>query len=314
VLKLNAAGNAVVYATYLGGNSDDQARGIAVDAAGCAYVTGFTASPNFPVRSPIQAALGGGASDTFVSKLSCEAAPALPQLTAGGIVNAAGYQGTSIAPGEIVSIYGTNFGPVDLTLYQLDGTGKIATALAGTRVYFDGAPAPLLWVMANRASAIIPYSVSGKSTAKVQIEFQGVKSDATDVAVSAALPALFTATMSGKGQGSILNQDYGLNSKDNPAVPGSIVMLYGTGEGQTQPGGVDGSFANSVYPKPFGDVKVQIGGRDAEVFYAGAAPMAVAGLFQVNVRIPEGTPAGDAQIVMVIGGVPAPQGVTVAVR
>jgi hypothetical protein len=65
VAKLNAAGSALVYATYLGGSSDDGGAGIAVDAAGAAYVTGTTGSPDFPTVHPLQPTLGGGCHSTF---------------------------------------------------------------------------------------------------------------------------------------------------------------------------------------------------------------------------------------------------------
>ncbi|MBZ5624732.1 MAG: SBBP repeat-containing protein, partial [Acidobacteriia bacterium] len=59
VAKLNPSGNGLVYCTYLGGRGDDRAYGIAVDAAGSAYVTGSTTSTNFPARNSIQATLKG---------------------------------------------------------------------------------------------------------------------------------------------------------------------------------------------------------------------------------------------------------------
>ena len=49
------------YSTYLGGSGADQGYGIAVDAAGNAYVTGCTASTNFPTANPLQAAIGAAA-------------------------------------------------------------------------------------------------------------------------------------------------------------------------------------------------------------------------------------------------------------
>ena len=73
VAKLNGAGSALVYATYLGGSGDDVGTGIAVDGAGNVYVTGSTTSPDFPTKSPLQAALGGsgsGFSNAFVAKLN----------------------------------------------------------------------------------------------------------------------------------------------------------------------------------------------------------------------------------------------------
>jgi hypothetical protein len=69
VAKLSAAGNALVYSTYLGGTNDDFGYGIAVDSSGSAYVTGWTTSTDFPTASPLQAA-NAGAQDAFVSKLN----------------------------------------------------------------------------------------------------------------------------------------------------------------------------------------------------------------------------------------------------
>jgi uncharacterized protein (TIGR03437 family) len=69
VTKLNPAGTALVYSTYLGGNQTDAAYALALDANDAAYVTGRTDSPNFLTRNPIQAALRGER-DVFVAKFS----------------------------------------------------------------------------------------------------------------------------------------------------------------------------------------------------------------------------------------------------
>ncbi len=69
VSKLNAAGTALAYSTYLGGTGFNFVAAVAVDAAGSAYVTGPTSSPDFPLRNPIQGMLGGSF-DAFVTKLS----------------------------------------------------------------------------------------------------------------------------------------------------------------------------------------------------------------------------------------------------
>jgi hypothetical protein len=68
VIKLNATGSAVIYATYLGGSSHDFGRDIAVDASGNAYVTGKTSSVDFPTANPAQPNYGGNG-DAFVAKL-----------------------------------------------------------------------------------------------------------------------------------------------------------------------------------------------------------------------------------------------------
>jgi hypothetical protein len=70
VTKLNAAGNGLVYSTYLGGASADWARGgIAVDAGGNVYIAGYTESPDFPIQNAFQSALHGF-NDAFVTKLN----------------------------------------------------------------------------------------------------------------------------------------------------------------------------------------------------------------------------------------------------
>src|SRR5262249_28815463 len=76
VTKLSAAGNALVYSTYLGGHGPlfggfgETGSGIAVDLAGHAYVTGATRSTNFPTAYPLQGFLFGGSPDAFVAKLN----------------------------------------------------------------------------------------------------------------------------------------------------------------------------------------------------------------------------------------------------
>ncbi|HZS09589.1 MAG TPA: SBBP repeat-containing protein [Blastocatellia bacterium] len=67
--KLNAAGSAISWLTYLGGSGSDSANGIAVDKSGNAYVVGSTGSPNFPTATPFQAS-GGGGTDVFVTKIN----------------------------------------------------------------------------------------------------------------------------------------------------------------------------------------------------------------------------------------------------
>jgi Calx-beta domain/Beta-propeller repeat/Domain of unknown function (DUF4214) len=71
VTKINAAGSALVYSTYLGGTIFDAAHALTIDSTGSAYITGRTTSSNFPVVNPIQAAYSGGpGADAFVTKFN----------------------------------------------------------------------------------------------------------------------------------------------------------------------------------------------------------------------------------------------------
>jgi uncharacterized protein (TIGR03437 family) len=186
-------------------------------------------------------------------------------------------------------------------------------------VLFDGIPAPLVYVSARQASAVVPYAVADKLRTTVQVEYQGQKSNPLVLWVGAALPGIFTTNASGRGQGAVLNQDLSVNSASNPADKGSVVILFATGEGQTMPPGVDGKVTALPLPKPVLAISAEIDNQPAVVEYAGGAPGLVAGVLQVNVRIPAGVSSGAA-IPVTIGGPPGPGGVekservTIAIR
>jgi polyisoprenoid-binding protein YceI len=83
VTKLNPAGTALVYSTYLGGSGEDYGTGIALDASGDAYVTGYTNSTDFPVKKALQAENAGGY-DAFVAELSADGASLIYSTYWGG--------------------------------------------------------------------------------------------------------------------------------------------------------------------------------------------------------------------------------------
>jgi len=91
--------------------------------------------------------------------------------------------------------------------------------------------------------------------------------------------------------------------------------MFLTGEGQTDPPGSDGKIANGILPVPILPVTVRIAGQDAEVLYAGGAPGMVAGVMQLNVRVPEYVPPNNAaQVIVTIGGGSSQTSATVAIR
>lgn len=239
--------------------------------------------------------------------------PPPPQISANGIVNAASSKGGPLAPGELIVLYGANLGPTSLTGFQIAG-GAFAKELAGTRIYLDGIPAPLVYTSSGQVSAIVPYGIAGRPSTQVQLEYRGARSNAVSMAVAAAAPALFTLNASGSGPGAILNQDYSVNTAATPAERGSTVILYATGEGATDPMPGDGQIVTNVLARPRQAVKVSIGGQDAIVDYAGSAPGLVAGVFQINVRIPANVSSGSQPILVSVGNTTSPAGVTLSVK
>jgi uncharacterized protein (TIGR03437 family) len=242
-------------------------------------------------------------------------APPPPVISAAGIVNAASAKGGAVAPGELITIYGTGVGPDQLAGMVVGQDGStVLTETGYTRVLFDGVPAPMIYASAGQTSATVPYSVHGKTSTKVEVERFGVRSTPITMQVTSAVPALFTLNSAGFGPGAIVNQDGSVNTDANAAERGSVVILFGTGEGQTDPGGVDGLLALKTLPKPMQPVRVTIGGKQAEVLYAGAAPGMVAGVMQINVKVPADVAPGNATVVIGIGSASSPETVTMSVK
>jgi photosystem II stability/assembly factor-like uncharacterized protein len=124
VSKLNPAGSALVYSTYLGGDQEDQGIGIAVDTNRCAYVTGFTLSTNFPVFNALQAT-NAGLDDLFVSKLNPAGSAFLYSTYLGGAYDDHGFDIAVDAAGR-PSLTGytasTNY-PITSTAFQGELSG-----------------------------------------------------------------------------------------------------------------------------------------------------------------------------------------------
>ena len=239
-----------------------------------------------------------------------------PLFVSSGLVDGASTQPGAVTPGKIVVLYGSRLGPAALTGAAIGGDGKIATDTGGTQVLFDGVPAPILYTSAGQVAAVVPYAVDGKAGTQVQVRNGSLASDPVALPVAPVAPSIFSVNLSGTGPAAILNQDgITVNSTKTPAARGSYISIYATGEGQTDPGGIDGRInSGAALPKPARAVQAWVDGKPAEVQYAGAAPGAVAGLLQVNVRIPADAASGDVPIVIQVGDAASQSGMTVAVK
>jgi uncharacterized protein (TIGR03437 family) len=190
---------------------------------------------------------------------------------------------------------------------------RLDVEAGGTRVLIDGTAAPIVYSSANQVTAILPYSLTGRASANLVVEFGGERSDSISLAIAETAPGLFTADGT---QGAILNQDNTPNRPGNGAEPGAIISLFGTGEGQTAPAGTDGLIITADrLPVPNAQVAVEIQGRPAEVLYAGGAPGSPAGAFQMNVRVPvETTRGAQVPVIVRIGSRSSQTGVVLTTR
>jgi uncharacterized protein (TIGR03437 family) len=246
----------------------------------------------------------------------------VPSVTSAGIVNAASYISGGVAPGELIAVFGSNlapagyFGPASMT--PTDRCFPLF--IGGTRVLFDGVPAPLLYVSQFQIGAIVPNGVAGRASVQVQVESFGTLSSSVTVPVRLSHPGVFTTDQSGRSQVAAsnvaVNQYRTLNSSTNPAPRGSTIELYIAGGGQMNPAVDDGTVISlsSTPPRLQSRVSATIGGIAASVAYAGAVPGSVAGLSQINIVIPDGAPTGAAIPVFVtIGDASSQSGATIAV-
>ena len=192
------------------------------------------------------------------------------------------------APGELISLYGSGLGPKNAASAQVASDGRIATQLAGTRVLFEGVTAPVLYASDGRVNTVIPFTMYGYPSVRVQVEYNGALSDVAPLTMSESAPFVFTGPDPGTGSpvAIVINQDGSTNSPSKPAAAGSIITIYGSGFGRTTPEGVDGRLAAVPLPKPVLPVSANLGSLPATVLYAGDASGLVEGTVQLNIQLP----------------------------
>jgi CheY-like chemotaxis protein len=151
------------------------------------------------------------------------------------------------------------------------------------------------------------------------VEYRGRRSAPVAIAVAASNPSLFTENRLGTGQAGILNDTGCCNSQANPAVRGSEATVYSTGEGllrgRVATGSISAYKKPSDYPRPRLPVRLSVGGVPAELVFVAAAPHSVAGVLQINFRVPLNAPIGDAiPLVLTVGNASSSSVATMAVR
>jgi uncharacterized protein (TIGR03437 family) len=123
----------------------------------------------------------------------------------------------------------------------------------------------------------------------------------TTVEMVPVLPGFFTQAGNGMGAAAALNQDNTVNSQDNPAAQGSVITIFGTGQGFIPGAPADGNVSNAPLSTP--QVPLLIMGTNyvpaANIQYSGLSP-ALVGVWQINVLIPDSvitTPTNPTQVV-----------------
>jgi uncharacterized protein (TIGR03437 family) len=212
----------------------------------------------------------------------------------------------TVAPGGLMTIFGTNLvkAPTDLSGWAGD---SVPLSLNGVQATIAGTRAPILIVDRDHLVVQVPNEVSAGAQPVVVTNPNGATASST-VTVAASAPGIFFGPL---GAVALRNSDYSVIGPDNPARAGDLLLIYATGFGQpTTPTGRVTPFTDPL-PRKSG-VRATLGGRDVDVIYALSSPGLV-GVDQFVIRVAEGIPAGNANLVVRIGDATS-NTVTVAVR
>lgn len=266
--------------------------------------------------------------DLFVADGTNRVAIHFPGLAA---INGAHFLANrALTPGVVASVYplGNQFGSETKVFNELPNPVPLPTELADIQVLVDDRLAPLYFVSPGQINLMVPNAAPTSGTAEFQVvrKSTGQVLASGPVQMNVAAPALFTSAASGTGQVAALNEDNTVNSPTNRAARGSVIALFGTGQGPVAGAPPDGEPPSGLVHADTPRVIIgscfvdECGEAGPQVQYSGLAPGLV-GVWQINVRIPMAT-APDAAVPVALlyknipsnGGDPRRVDTTIAVK
>jgi uncharacterized protein (TIGR03437 family) len=216
-----------------------------------------------------------------------------PACLSNDVLNSATLSGSGgIAPGELITLTGFGIGPDTGVAYQPGAQGNVSTQLAGVHVLFDGVPVPILYAQSRQINAIGPVGSAVNGTRQVTVTYNNQQFGPAVANATFGSPGIFRLQIGQSAQAAAINQDGTLNGPTNPAPRGSVVSMWGTGYGQTNPpcltGGLNIPDAEPLNPGISALIaQLNHGGvQERPVKYAGSAPTLVCGIVQINFQIP----------------------------
>lgn len=243
----------------------------------------------------------------LLATAACSALFAQPAVNDGGILNAASYMssklpGGAIAQGSIFVVFGARMGPAAIAQAGF----PLPSTLAGTNVRVTSGgqtlDCPLVYTLASQLAAILP-SNTPVGNATLTVTFNGQTSAPRSFRVVNASFGTFSLNQAGSGPGVITNFESATSQPVNTALrsarPNQTLILYGTGLGPLPAGNADNTAAPAVQIGA-ANVELYVGGRRANVAYAGRAP-GFAGLDQINFTVPAGVDGCSVPVGIKIG-------------
>jgi len=293
-ISANGSSNGIVWMI----TGDDGGRLLAYDANGLRGLYDSNALPadqlpgysefSVPAVADGKVFAGSGNGVAVYGELAVDA-PAIAAVT-----NAGSYSTDAISPGSLISVFGSNLAAITASAQ----TVPLPMSVADTSVTINGVAAPVLFESPGQINAQVPWELAA-GPANVVVRTRGASSHPVNVTIQVAAPGLFTDE---GGYAAALNSDGSVNSAGHPALAGSVVSVFFTGQGPVTMAVDDGA------PPPTGTIvsatstiSATIGGAAAQVQFAGLAPL-YAGLAQMNVKVPAIT-SGVYPLIVRIGGI-----------
>jgi uncharacterized protein (TIGR03437 family) len=210
-----------------------------------------------------------------------------PSYSTASILNAATNLSSGFAPYSIVSIYGTNLSFTTASMVPANGTMPVI--LGGVTVYFGLTQASLFYVSPNQINVLVPYNLQ-PGTKTITVVREGTSGPPVNLALTETAPGLFhldpTTILATHADGSVI-------TPEAPAAAGEVVVIYAIGLGRTVPDLTAGSApATARTILHAGDLVVVLNNAPVDagsVLYAGVTP-GFAGLYQINLRLPDSLP------------------------
>jgi uncharacterized protein (TIGR03437 family) len=238
-----------------------------------------------------------------IRKVASLGAATTPTFSSAGITNGASFK-TGLTAGGLITIFGANLsnGVVGFASFS---QVPLPTSLANARVLINGSAIPLFYVVniggSEQISAQAPFEIAGQQNVSLAIDNGRVVSPAIQVPVLAAQPGIFLPD--GVDGAFLHGADNSLVTAAKPASPGEVVVVYCTGLGAVTPPGTTGALASgTVLSSTNIAPTVTAGSATANIAFNGLAP-ALVGLYQINLTVPAGTPAGSVNVVVTANGV-----------
>jgi uncharacterized protein (TIGR03437 family) len=208
-----------------------------------------------------------------------------PKGSAACVANATHGYASAVAPLELIRVRGNGIAGARSLSPTLTTGGRLPLSFEGLQLFIGLTPASLFAIGTDQITVLAPSPFPANGSAQIRVVQGGLVTAELDCPAQSVAPAIITTDGSGFGSAAALNQDGSVNTHDNPAAPGSVVSVYLTGLGLTNPpleAGHVATASGSLQTR----VQVALRNSSAEILYAGPAPGLLAGIYQINFRVP----------------------------